>query len=229
MKRADFARKSRDVVRNAERYHGAFYDANKFSGPSLYFHRRALAARKRPDFERQLEYVYAALASWGMHRMGPRGAKMVEFDRFEQSLLDLKPQVFDASTLTLDRIREGDWVLIQEIFTRMEVMSSGPITVGNSKVLAHLLPDLVPPIDREYTLHFLRGSKYVPVGPEKQWQLMHDVLVGFFSPIAKSVRFRSIVRRNGWLTDNVAYPWDTSVPKLIDNLVIGAKPSPPTS
>jgi hypothetical protein len=30
-----------------------------------------------------VEAVYATLTSWGMHRIGPKGAKLVDFDAFK--------------------------------------------------------------------------------------------------------------------------------------------------
>ena len=58
-----------------------FEASNIFSGPSVYFHRRAIERRRlhgtAEDLladELFLEYVYAVLPSWGMHRMvGPLG------------------------------------------------------------------------------------------------------------------------------------------------------------
>jgi hypothetical protein len=37
-----------------------------------------LEAARAQDFERFAEYLYAVLASWGMHRMGPGGSRMVD-------------------------------------------------------------------------------------------------------------------------------------------------------
>jgi hypothetical protein len=53
--------------------HDTFYRAQVFGGPSLHFHLRSLDAAIAQDFERFAESVYAVLASWGMHRMGPGG------------------------------------------------------------------------------------------------------------------------------------------------------------
>jgi hypothetical protein len=72
-----FQDKVADILANAERYHLAYYQADTFRGPSLYFHHRALQTRNSEDFLAHLEYVYATLASWGMHRMGRGGSKMV--------------------------------------------------------------------------------------------------------------------------------------------------------
>jgi len=36
--------------------------------------------------ERFIEYIYATLASWGMHRMGPGSSKMEDYDKFKFSV-----------------------------------------------------------------------------------------------------------------------------------------------
>ena len=40
--------KARDLLENADRYHDAYYRAETFGGPSLYFHQRALDTRQSP-------------------------------------------------------------------------------------------------------------------------------------------------------------------------------------
>src|SRR5258708_5709769 len=90
----------RDVLANAEKYHRAYYQADTFRGPSLYFHQRALQARQSTNIEAHLEYVYATLATWGMHRMGKGGSKMQSFDAFRRSLEPLKERIADAQRFT---------------------------------------------------------------------------------------------------------------------------------
>lgn len=57
--------KVRDILANVDRYHRAYYEAETFRGPSLYFHRRALETRQSPGDLAHLECVYATLASGG--------------------------------------------------------------------------------------------------------------------------------------------------------------------
>ena len=71
---------------NAKAWHDAYYRAETFGGPSLYFHHRALATRQSPASLAHLEYVYATLASWGMHRMGTGGSRMRPGDDFRDSI-----------------------------------------------------------------------------------------------------------------------------------------------
>lgn len=209
-----------DVVGNAHKYHKAYYLAETFRGPSLYFHQRSLATRQSLDFRLHAEYIYATLASWGMHRMGRRGSKMRSFDEFWGSLAPMKKLILEAKRIDYRRIRASEWGLLERIFRGIRVMASGTTLVGNSKVMAHMLPDMVPPIDREYTLRYLRGSTSIRNDIDGEWQLMREIIEAFFIPIAQNDNFRR--QANRWMSHQAEYPWDTSVFKVIDNMVIGA-------
>jgi len=69
MKILTYSNQIKDILNNAEKYHSAYYQAEKFGGPSLYFHRRSLEARKTEKFETFLEYIYATLPSWEEFRL----------------------------------------------------------------------------------------------------------------------------------------------------------------
>ena len=216
----DFSGKVRSIVSSAQRYHDDFVKAKRFTGPSLYFHRRAVATAGDPRVERHLEYVYAAVASWGMHRMGPGGAKMLDFAEFRRSALDLKPLLQKARGYVLGTAAYDEWRIVEEIFMGMRIMKSGSDLVGNSKAMAHMLPNLIPPIDRSYTLRFLRETTVVPQSKEAQWQLMKSMVEGFFARVARDRSFAA--RAEDWLRRKDRCLWDTSVPKIIDNLLVGA-------
>ncbi len=78
-----------------------FIHVDNFTGPSLYFHKKAIEMARNDLWflsNRHIEYIYATLASWGMHRMGSRGAKMPYFEKvgneeenhFKESILKYK-------------------------------------------------------------------------------------------------------------------------------------------
>jgi hypothetical protein len=213
--------KVREILANAEKYHDAYYRAETFRGPSLYFHQRALATRNPPVSFTHLEYVYATLASWGMHRMGKGGSKMQSFDTFFQSIKSLNDKITEAQSFDFHEITDKDWAALKVIFQGVRVMASGTTIVGNSKVMHHLLPNVVPPIDREYTLWFLRGNTTIKNDLETEWFLLKEIISEFFIPVASDREFYSKAGR--WMARSEDYPWDTSVFKVIDNLVIGSK------
>lgn len=210
-----------DITTNAEKYHAAYYAAETFGGPSLHFHRRALESRRSDDLARQLEYIYATLASWGMHRMGRGGSKMQSFDIFRKSVEPLEEKIREAGQFDHQSMTPARWQVLEHIFRSIKVMASGTTLVGNSKVMAHLLPNIVPPIDREYTLRYLRGNTNIRNDLAHEWALMREIIEEFFIPLAKDPRFASLTR--AWTSDQEKYPWDTSILKIIDNLVIGTR------
>jgi hypothetical protein len=215
----DYGLKVLEIVAHAEQYHEAFYAAQTFHGPSLYFHRRALEHDE--DFTRRLERIYATLAAWGMHRMGKGGSKMLPFEDFQSSVMPLKDLISEATGIKVGEIGDGHWEKIKYLFCHIKVMKSGTSIVGNSKVMAHLLPNIVPPIDREHTLRLLIGNTNIVNNLDREWQLMREVISRFFIPVSVNPEFQVTAKK--WIADQTSFPWDTSVPKIIDNLIIGAR------
>lgn len=214
-----------DILTNAEGYHCAYYQSETFRGPSLYFHQRALQTRNSANLSIHLEYVYATLASWGMHRMGKGGSKMQPFDIFSRSVEPLKERIAEAQHFIPQKMRSAQWAILNEVFRGIKVMASGTTLVGNSKVMHHMMPNIVPPIDREYTLRYLRGNTNISNDLDWEWQIMKEIISDFFIPIACDTKCN--LKAIQWMASQSEYPWDTSVLKIVDNLVIGsAKYSP---
>lgn len=217
---AQFPDQVEDIISNADKYHEGYYAVETFRGPSLHFHRRSLELHDSTDFERYLECIYATLTSWGMHRMGMRGSKMVPYDVFRESVEPLRDTIGEAAHLDWVDMTYDKWLLIERLFKGINIMASKTTIVGNSKVMAHMIPNMVPPIDRQYTLKYLRGSTYLRNNLDWEWGLMKEIISEFFIPIAADASFRR--KADVWIADQSTYPWDTSVLKVIDNLVIAA-------
>jgi hypothetical protein len=216
----NYQEKVSDILQNMEGYHAAFYAGiTAFRGPSLFFHRQSLETQSRPDFIRHLEYVYATLASWGMHRMGPGGSKMQDFATFKNSVEPLRDKIGEAQQIDYREVTSQNLDTLEEIFKGINIMVSGTSIVGNSKVMAHMVPNIVPPIDRQYTLKYLRGNTSIKNDLNYEWSLLKEIISEFFIPVASDVRF--IAQANVWIANQTDYPWDTSILKVIDNLVIG--------
>ena len=143
-----FEQQIADILANAETYHRAYYQAERFGGPSLHFHRRSLATRSPEVTEQHLEYVYATLASWGMHRMGKGGSKMQDFGTFCHSVAPFRGRIALAQKFNLSAMTNHDWDTIKEVFCGIRIMATETRLVGNSKVMHHMMPNVVPPIDR---------------------------------------------------------------------------------
>lgn len=207
---ADFA----DCVRT-------FETSGTFSGPSVYFHDRAIARRRTHSSARSLladegflEYVYAVLTAWGMHRMGPQAAKMCEFGEFAASLRAAAPQIDDLWPLRIGQLPAGGaadigW-RVWQVIEGLRVSTSRTQLVAGSKTLQHVLPDLVPPVDRRYTFRFFTGQLAVRSDESAfiEWfPLFEEIAERCADPIDAALRRRGV--------------FATGPAKVIDNAIIG--------
>jgi len=152
-------------------YIAVFDKAHLFSGPSWYFHLRtmehlrdtSLSSVLSNDSDPFFELLYATLTSWGMHRMGPRGAKLVEFEDFRYSIVEHRDAILSLEEISLLYLSETEieetTKSLADIMDKLRISATRAKLVANSKTLHHLLPHLMPPIDREYTLQFMYGNK----------------------------------------------------------------------
>ncbi len=162
------------------------------------------------------------LASWGMHRMGTGGSKMLEFDEFVASIKSVWQRVLKLQSRTPDQLGEGDWEDVAGIFFGLKAMRSSTSLVGNSKIMAHALPKLVAPVDREYTLTLLFGKKDIRNEKNLEWATLRNILEQFFYPISSTTAVT--IKAKAWMMDPT-YKWDTSALKIVDNLIIGFQKS----
>lgn len=200
----------------------AFEASRAFPGPSVYFHNRAIERRRGHvsvqdtlSDELFLEYVYAVLPAWGMHRMGKQAAKVGNFSeivaalRFQQVALgELWPlRITDLVGTESRQVAELAWQIIAAI----RVSTSGTQIVAGTKWLHHLLPDLIPPIDRQYTFSFFTGQKAVYHGDRQaflEWMPL-------FAEIGVACRLdiRTAITSAGFMATGEA--------KVIDNAIMG--------
>jgi hypothetical protein len=207
------------LLGNLEPAHDAYQRAETFGGPSLYFHLKSLEAAGTRNLDRFAECIYATLASWGMHRMGKGGSKMRDFACFKDSLQGIWPLIVRLRNKLPTQLDDAGWCDLENIFKAIKCMSTATSLVGNSKVMAHALPNLVPPVDREYTLKFLYGHGNIKNGIEGEWKTLEQILRDFFYPVLQSPQFQAAAR--DWMQQPQPFVWDTSELKVIDNLIIG--------
>lgn len=200
----------------------AFEAEDVFQGPSRYFHLKALERRSVAPSpaallqdERFLEYVYAVLPSWGMHRMGAQAAKVPAFDIFARALCACESQIEnlwhrDITELAADKVDEVGEQL-WEIIARLRSSTSGSRLVSGSKTLHHVLPALMPPIDREYTFRFFTGQTMLSRSEEASFLAWWPLLCEVGRRCAQDVRAAT----------GRAQVMATSPSKVIDNAIIG--------
>ena len=205
----------RGLIENFDRYLNHFVKNIKFSGPSVYFHKKVIQKiRKTEQYEKlfsddiYFDYLYATIVSWGMNTMGKNGPKMTEFDTFKQSILNNKKNLIKLSKLRLEKVELSEIKeVLKIIFDSLKIMKSDSKLVGNSKVLHHLLPDLIVPIDRTHTLRFFFNNSNINTLEADLFLELFD----HFQRISKAIKFENY-ELNGF---------NTSIPKIIDNAIMG--------
>lgn len=199
----------------------AFRESQLFTGPSVHFHTKAiarLAQFQTPGAAVQddefVDLVYATLTAWGMHRMGPKGAKLTEIDRFRAGLRRHAPALDALSALRIGDCA-GDqasvvagrlWRIIEDL----DVTASATKLVAGTKALHHVLPELVPPMDREYTIRFFFHHKTLNRGDQAAFLEMFPHLC--------------VVARDCRATIDAARgvgAMSASAGKIIDNAIVG--------
>jgi len=192
----------------------------KYSGPSVYFHCKTMDRFKSLGYqvhsaiedERFRELLYATLVSWGMHDM--KGAKMPDFATFTEGLKACAPEIHRLSDYEIVNLREEDvdhvidrlWPLI----TRLPGSVTKSKLVANSKLVHHLLPCLVPPIDRENSGKFFGYT-------QQDFQRDQAAILRSLFP-----RFVFIAKRMQPVLASFDYSGFNSSPtKVIDNAIIG--------
>lgn len=199
-----------------------FDQAGIFTGPSVYFHRKTLAERARLQNLQEVlrdglyfDYLYATLASWGMHRMGKGNTRLCEMEHMRKSIERQIPNILTLQNLHLEAVQvdrlERTAQLIWEIIQNLEIGIGGVKIVAGSKALHHILPELVPPIDREYTLRFFYGNKNIN---RPEYELFYEIYRQYHH-LAVSQRgvIATAIRRGGNM--------NTSTTKVIDNAIVG--------
>lgn len=191
-----------------------------FEGPSLYFSMEALKSCRKDFFgERHIEMVYATLVAWGMHRTGKGGAKMPEYTIFKESLFRNKAQIEALKDKRIEQLSNNDFKAILIKLKDLCFGENGIIgsttksrIVSSSKMLAHILPDLVPPIDRQYTATFFGYDKYnLSIGNEKK--LFEDTMSTLYALYQDGEIVKSA---HNYIISNPS----VSLPKLFDNIII---------
>lgn len=205
---------------------------NEFGGPSIYFHVRAILEQER-DFlsDHHIEMIYATLASWGMHRMGnPNVArtKMVEFSQFRNSIYAQKDLLYSLRHLEMHCCSHDEYLKhlnqLHKAYDSLSVSVSEATIVAHSKALAHILPNLVPPIDRQYTIRFFTQQENHFFTHTGNWR-------GVNLPTNRQeqfIRFKEYASRMKTLLDRCDITlfslnqrtFNTSYPKIIDNLIM---------
>jgi hypothetical protein len=148
---------------------------------------------------------------------------LVEFATFRTEIRRVGAALAPLSRHRLERLSKADFqtandLLGDEIDRIRIVVAQWPL-VANSKLLHHLLPGLVPPIDRNYTLQFFLGRQ------DDSGNSPSYTFTRLFEAFWRAaVRNRVALWRLATNGLRRSTSMDTSVPKLLDNaLLIGKR------
>ena len=150
------------------------------------------------------------LVKWGMDSRGLAGhlLPLSEFSfrlrNYEDQLIELEGLDIEDGGLSLQKIGRQ----LCSLITEMKLSQTKNQIVIGSKALHHILPNLIPPIDREYTRRFFEF--WMP-----QFQYNPDVFqyiwIGF-ALIARRTHPKQYVGKGAWFTSKT---------KVLDNAVVG--------
>ena len=115
----------------------------------------------------------------------------------------LDDERLDAETLSTTKTGDSIWRLIE----RLRISATGAPLVATTKALHHLLPNLVVPMDRQFTGAFFNWNN-------QAWQKNHEQsFKAAFLAFAK-------IARSAKPAQYVGLGWNTSPTKVIDNAIV---------
>lgn len=203
------------LITDFPRYVNAFDARPAFTRPDqLRLHletirrRRALrSAGAAVDDDRFLDLLRDTLKAWGI---GVRRSRLADHTGFKAALhrqraaIDgLDGQLIDDPNLAVREITRAAWDLIRDL----QIVDNKAPLVAGSKALHHLLPDLVVPIDREYTRRFFGWGS-------PQFQYHQEAFFGIafeqFASVARAADPQSYLGAK----------WRSSRTKVLDNAIV---------
>jgi len=190
------------------------------SGHDLSLYRDIIAMhREYSDIEKLIDSkifiptLYRTLVEWDMNK---RAAKMTSLETFKKSI-----EFWKDSLIRLYRYKLHDDIAselhninitLEKLFCNIKVMESKRRIVGVSKTLHFLLPDLVMPMDSKYTMTAFYGYNKYSGDAKDEYKVFQEIF---------ELSYEITMRLDLTPDDVDGILWKTSIPKLIDNAIIG--------
>ena len=178
--------------------------------PGSYLYRKILKYPLEEKFSDEfIELLYVTLAAWNMNS---RGAKLQDYEKFKESIYKTKNLFIELNRYSLidindQKVRD----VLNKLFFESDLVAEGkPPLVTFSKTLHFMLPNLIGPIDRKYTLQFFYQNTNVPKSLERQFERFMEIEEKY-NAIAQKIQFDKYRNSN----------WNSSIPKMVDNTIIG--------
>ena len=101
---------------------------------------------------------------------------------------------------------------IENLFRGIHITQNKSKIVGTSKLLHFLVPDLIMPVDRTYTMKFIYGHNKYSQEIAIEIHTFNDIFMQFYN-LTKKLSLTD--------QDIDGLGWNTTIPKLIDNAIMG--------
>ncbi len=208
-----------------KKYHTCFYEHIDWGSEEIqgetdpYFKLLAIcssygSASKAIDDDNLFYWLEKTLKAWQMNR-GLKGGSLAARGAMKNSLRspEIRQAIKGIEDLSISDLR----VLTPPVFQTLQkamwgicITNAESKIVANSKTLHFLMPSLVPPIDRRYTMRFFYDRD---VSPALQIEAFEQIFKQFhLIAISDSNKLRELVH---------SHPFDTGEAKVIDNAIIG--------
>lgn len=155
--------------------------------------------------ERFVGSLHATLRAWGI---GVRASSLVEPSNLQAELNGSLSQLEALEGVQLADAGRSDRNAVWGLIQSLAITGNRARLVALTKTLHHLLPDLVPPIDRAYTGLFLGFHQLAFQNDQSE---IFEAAWTAFQEVARQVDLNSYVGRG----------WNTSTTKAIDNAIVG--------
>jgi hypothetical protein len=171
--------------------------------------RRELGSAEAAVVDEQfLRALYKTLRAWGIgvrrSRLKPFEEFAASFGRQKQAVAEFEGLAIDDPGLNVSGTTDALWTLLSQL----QIVENAATLVPLTKALHHVLPELVVPMDREYTQMFFGWQNH-----QFQYGQRDCFTEGFsiFTQIARSVNPSQYVSKG----------WNSSPTKVIDNGLVG--------
>jgi hypothetical protein len=162
------------------------------------------------DFKKQ---IVETLKAWGMDQ---QGAMLEQSSLIYDSINKCRDyldelysyRLAEIDNKTLSNLKDALFLLFRDL----KIMKSKRRIVGVAKTMHFLLPDLVMPVDGKYTMNAIYGYNKISKTTTDEFEDYFYILKKFHE-ICKHYKLS--------LLDFDTSRWNTSIPKIIDNAIIG--------
>jgi hypothetical protein len=211
----DVGQRERDVIADFDELVAEYDRTVPFQRSGQYERHRATIDRRLElgsaqaaiDDERFTALLHETLQLWGI---GRRASRLTPLDLFRVQLAAVADDVARLESLGIssDELDSGSVTTsLDRLIRELGVVDNQSLIVAGTKTLHHLLPDLMPPMDRRWTGAFFG---WWPVDPQARQTAIFTQAYQAFVEIARATNPTRLVGAG----------WRTSTTKVLDNALV---------